>query len=137
MVPETPESFVYMLLDDDDEVVYVGQTRRGIVRPMEHKGSSNFCRVAIIPCEEYKLDVFESVMIEKYHPKNNRHPGRANGSLKTVLNVIMEYLQDGCYSMSDLKSDMKELGIEPSVIDYKVCLMASDVQKIIDYRSVE
>ena len=137
IVPETPESFVYMLLDDDDEVVYVGQTRRGIVRPMEHKGSKEYSKIAILPCERKRLDLMESMLIEKYAPKHNKHHGRANTSLNSARNVIREYTGNESYSLVDLKRDIAALGIEPFVLDLKVSLRASNVQKIIEYRSAE
>lgn len=137
IVPETPKCFVYLLIDENDEVIYVGQTRRGMIRPMEHRGKGWLCRVAIIPCEQKMLDVKESMLIEKYTPKNNKQPGRVNSSMMAARNAIRTNTMNDDYSLNDLKSDIDLLGIQPFVIDLKACLRAKDVEKIINYRNGE
>ena len=58
--------FIYFLLKQK-EVVYVGQTTRGIARPLFHLSSNKvFDEIKIIYCEEKDLNDYECFFIEKY-----------------------------------------------------------------------
>lgn len=65
-----PKCFIYFLLDDENEVLYVGQTTQGMSRIYQHK-DKEFSKVYIILCEEEYLNEVELEYIEKYKPIYN------------------------------------------------------------------
>lgn len=65
------KSGVYFLVDDTDEVVYVGQARNLDTRPFEHK-DKNFSKIFAIPCHRDDLSDSEFKYIVKYLPVYNR-----------------------------------------------------------------
>ena len=71
-MPIIPDIFIYFLLDENNEVVYVGQTTNGLQRPYSHIINKEFNRVIIIPCDINELDEFENKYILKYRPKYNK-----------------------------------------------------------------
>lgn len=77
------EPIIYFLIDTNiygaKEVVYVGQSKRGFKRILEHK-DKKFKYIAILPCDEKDLDVTEKFYIEQYRPKYN----------KSILNTIIK-----------------------------------------------
>lgn len=66
-----PTVFIYYLLKND-EVVYVGQTRQGLLRPFCHIRDKDFDEVKIIECKKEELDSKEAEAISKYTPKYNK-----------------------------------------------------------------
>lgn len=68
-----PLVFVY-LLTLKDEVVYVGQTTKGLSRCYHHIFHSEkvFDNIQVFPCDEVDLDYFESFYIIKYNPIYNK-----------------------------------------------------------------
>ncbi len=66
-----PTTFVYFLLNDINEVLYVGQTTQGMSRVYQHKQNKKWSRVYIIICEEKDLNRTESFYINKYEPIYN------------------------------------------------------------------
>lgn len=71
-IPYVSEVLVYLLVDKDNEVVYVGKTESGLFRPYKHKKDKEFYKVMVIPCEPEKLDETEDYFIMKYKPKYNK-----------------------------------------------------------------
>ena len=69
-----PKVFVYFLVDDNNEVVYIGQTTKGLARVESHYKDKIFSRVYAIVCDEDKLDYIENTNILKYTPKYNKIP---------------------------------------------------------------
>ena len=68
---DIPFVFVYFLLQGD-EVVYVGQTTRGLQRVYQHILTKNFNKIYIIEVDEEELDYQEDFYIDKYKPKYNK-----------------------------------------------------------------
>lgn len=66
-----PKVFVYFLLDKK-EVVYIGQTKKGLTRVYIHQQNKKFDEIYVIPCVDQKdLDYTEGYFILKYRPKYN------------------------------------------------------------------
>lgn len=63
-------SAIYFLLFHN-EVVYVGQTTQGIIRPLSHKDKV-YDSIKILPTDESSLDYAEDFFISKYVPKYNK-----------------------------------------------------------------
>lgn len=66
---------IYMLIKrsentNNDVIVYVGQSKRGIERVFEHK-DKDFDYIKYIPCSRLKLDEKERELIQKWKPKYN------------------------------------------------------------------
>lgn len=64
---------IYFLLDENNIVVYVGQTTRGLERPFSHWYSKSFKRIAyqLFDVDENELNKIELSFIQKYQPKYN------------------------------------------------------------------
>ena len=54
ILPNVQSPIIYFLMDED-EVVYVGQSKIGLSRPYSHK-DKKFTKIAIINCKESELD---------------------------------------------------------------------------------
>lgn len=131
-VPKHGSTFIYYLLKDG-EVVYVGQTRKGLSRPFMHDGEKDFDEVKIIECELHELNVLESIAIEKYQPKQNVAAGALNVSMSCARNRVREITGNTEIYLSDIKKAMKSLGIEPYLVDMTPRIHAADVLKIANY----
>ena len=68
------KSFVYFLKSGDD-IVYVGSTTNGLVRPLSHIGSKDFDGLEILECSPSNVLELESEYIFKIKPLYNKHPG--------------------------------------------------------------
>lgn len=91
---KSSQVFIYFLLDEN-EVVYVGKTTRGISRIYAHK-NKHFNRIFVLPCYEQDLDKLENKYIVKYKPKYNKIPNRKEVySIKQALLELNQlYLND-------------------------------------------
>lgn len=106
------KSFVYFLISEN-EVVYVGQTKDGLHRPLSHK-DKDFDEIQIILFDEEKLDEAEDRFIKKYEPKYNRRKNCAmNFSLESVKREIRRVFNIPDFSLRDLRKILKKLSIEP------------------------
>ncbi|MBD2755925.1 GIY-YIG nuclease family protein [Spirosoma validum] len=66
---------VYYLIDDNDEVTYVGQTKNLYSQLITHRFSGKeFVRYNFFPCEEIDLDRLEQEAISKFRPVHNKPP---------------------------------------------------------------
>ena len=68
---KTNKYLVYLLFRDS-QCVYVGQSKRGIVRVYDHLSDKDFNRITIVECSESELGNTEAMMIAKYKPLLNR-----------------------------------------------------------------
>lgn len=86
-------SGVYFLIDDQDEVVYVGQSVNVFSRIAAHAQTKDFRCVSYIPCSLSQLDALESHYINKFKPKlNARHK---NGDvIAPIHNFDLEATQE-------------------------------------------
>jgi len=67
------QCFVYFLVKND-EIVYVGQTTRGIARIYNHYGQKDFDFYSFIECKEEELNDLEASYIIKFNPIYNGTP---------------------------------------------------------------
>ena len=67
---------VYFLIDINDDIVYVGQSRNLFQRINYHRGDKCFSRVLYVPCEEELLVKVENEYIRKLKPYYNFKPKR-------------------------------------------------------------
>jgi len=66
---------IYYLLDANDEVIYIGQTRNLYSRLIKHRfAGKNFVRYTFFPCEEGDLDRLEQEAIAKFKLATNKAP---------------------------------------------------------------
>ena len=127
-----PETFVYFLTRRG-EVVYVGQTRKGMARPLSHKYDKDFDGIYIMPCEENMLDFVESKYIVKYKPEYNKTLNlEYYYSLLKARNTIRRKSNQPSYSITDLKRDFRRMGIIPEIVDGVLYIKTDDVLKIIN-----
>lgn len=64
--------FVYFLTDEENEVLYVGRTENGLVRPLTHKYDKEFDKIFIKHVDIDWLNILEDYYITKYKPLYNR-----------------------------------------------------------------
>ena len=114
--PNSQNCLIYFLLDGG-AVVYVGQTKQGLTRPFSHNKDKDFDEVKVIDCNADDLDYTEDCYIQKYQPRYNT---RANGvyrwSLERARNFIRAKTGDGSYSKTNLRRDMRKMGIVPECV---------------------
>lgn len=131
-VSSYPETFVYFLTRRG-EVVYVGQTKKGMARPLAHKYDKDFDGIYIMPCDVKMLDFVESEYIVKYKPEYNKTVGSENYySLIKTRNTIRRKCNQQSYTINNLKSDCRDLEIVPVVIDCVAYIKREDVLRIIN-----
>lgn len=128
--------FVYFLLKNN-EVVYVGQTKKGTSRINAHT-NKDFDKVKVIYCKIGELDKLEDFYIKKYNPKYNKQLNFAmNYSLKRAKSHIKEFFDDDTFNLYDLKKLIKKLDIKLILRDCAPYIEYNDLQKIIDYIAEE
>lgn len=124
--------FIYFLLSKS-EVMYVGQTKQGIVRPMSHKDKC-FDEIKIIYCKENELDLLEDLYIKKYKPYYNKAVNYSmNYSLSRTRNKIREHFNDKVFNLTRLKKIIKLLNIQVYSHDITLYISVDDYKRIIDY----
>lgn len=64
------QTCIYFLYDEE-ELVYVGKSTRGICRVYEHVGLKQFTHYAFQYCDEEYMDELEQAYIAIYKPKYN------------------------------------------------------------------
>lgn len=110
-LPKYQDTFVYFLLKDN-EVIYVGQTVSGIIRPLMQK-KKNYDTIKIKYCSKEELDVMENDFIMKYRPKYNKmHNVLAMYSLFKAREVIRQKTGNEKFNIRDLKKIIKKLEIQ-------------------------
>lgn len=104
-IPLRNNALIYFLINDD-EVVYVGQTKNSLSRPFSHR-DKKYNRLEIIECTENELDCLENKYILKYQPKYNT---RINDGYKilTCRNKLRNMLNDYSITIRDVRKCMKE-----------------------------
>lgn len=131
ILPNIQTPIIYFLLDND-EVVYVGQSKAGLSRPYSHKDKV-FTNVAVIYCEESELDRKETDYIRKYNPKYNMSIGYCDFSFGKARDFIRENTQIKDFTIYDLRKLIKKLNIETYEFRDLFYINDKDFEKIIDY----
>lgn len=130
-IQQYQDIFIYFLLKED-VVVYVGQTKRGLVRPLVHK-DKEFDTIKIIYCDSKELDILEDRYITKYQPKYNKTLNHAtNYSLHRSRDKIRR-LFNNKINIPTLRKIINELNIEIYHIYDTSYIKSWDFEKIVDY----
>ena len=131
-IPKYASNLVYFLLKDN-EVVYVGQTAQGIVRPFSHR-DKDFDEIKIIYCEKELLNFYEDMFITKYAPHYNKQSNYAMKlSLQRVKNKIKPLLGGASLTVWQIKRAIKELDIKVITDTYTLRPTVS----VGDYKKIE
>lgn len=126
------ETFIYFLLKDGD-VVYVGQTKAGISRLSAH-GDKDYDEIYVMYCDDSELDCLEDKYITKYRPKYNKQPNYyMNISLKRAKDMAREEFNDKSISLWTIKRAIREIGIQPTLIDSSPYIKRDEYELIIDW----
>jgi hypothetical protein len=130
-IPDFGKTFIYFLLLEN-KVVYVGQTRCGLYRPLSHRDKM-FDTIKIIPCSERDLEILENKYILKYRPIHNKNISIIlNISLQNAKNKINSIF-DTKYNIRQLKNILDTLGINPLLFSNKPYITHDDFISIIKY----
>lgn len=130
-IPKYNNVFIYFLVYQN-KVVYVGQTRQGLIRPLSHKNKL-FDTIKIIYCAENDLDFMEDKYITKYNPIYNKAVNNAtNYSLYRARNKIRE-LFNNKITVPSLKKIIKELHIDTFNMNGTCYIKQWDFEKLIKY----
>ena len=131
---DTPIIFVYFLVYNND-VVYVGQTTRGLARVYTHAYSKKFNKIYVIECDEEELDYLEDHYIFKYKPIYNKRPNfKCNFSLSRIVHELNKQYKSGVFDYKitkpKVKKMIKELKIKPREYDGENYINIEDYQMI-------
>lgn len=129
ILPNVQNPIIYFLLDND-EVVYVGQSKVGLVRPYIHKNKI-FTHVAFINCEECDLDEKETEFIKIYKPKYNKKAGNSDYSLTRTKAVIKNQTNIHNFNLHDLRKLINKFGIKTYIFENSEYMEACDFEKIL------
>ena len=130
-LPQYENTLIYFLLKNG-EVVYVGQTKKGISRPLSHH-DKKFDEIKILYCPENELDYTEDKFIQKYKPVYNHQCNyKERWGLKRVRNHIRQYTGQVNYTVPRLKRVLNELNIVPE----KDCFNGSETISFDEYELV-
>lgn len=128
-IPLEYKSFIYFLIQDGI-VVYVGQTKNGLIRPFSHQ-NKKYNELRIILTDEEKLDLVEDEYILKYMPIYNKKVNTMY-NMKTARDKIREATATEV-TINDIKKVMKELNIKLDIYnEHQICRI-DDIKKIIEY----
>lgn len=132
-IPKVKNCLIYFLLKND-EVVYVGQTKSGLYRPLSHIYSKDFDTIKIIETNEKDLDLLEDEFIKKYKPLYNKQVNYAkNYGLEKVRNNVRSLTNNKNYSLRDLRKLLKKLEIEIVIFNDKETISYDDFTKVKNY----
>lgn len=128
--------FVYFLLKNNI-VVYVGQTKNGLLRPLSHK-DKDYDTIKIIYCKENELDFLEDYYITKYNPiYNQMYNVSMNYGLKRCKIKLNEYFKNNYngkkIGIPLIKKIINKLEIKIYSINGNSYIKTNDYEKILDF----
>lgn len=129
------QTLIYFLLDDNEEVVYVGQTRIGLARPFQHI-EKEYTTIRLMPCDEGELDALEDKYIKKYLPKYNKELNRPmNMSLRKATLSVRELIPT--FNLRKLKKVLALLEIKPFEFNGVLYITKENFERVEEYLYVE
>lgn len=131
ILPNIQNPIIYFLLDND-EVVYVGQSKVGLVRPYIHK-DKDFTHIAFINCKKCELDAKETELIKKYEPKYNKRIGNSDYSFNRAKAVIKAQTNICNFNLCDLKKLIGKFNIKTYEFENYQYISSSDFEKIFSF----
>lgn len=126
-VPYNAKCVVYLLIDND-EVVYVGKTEKGIRRIYQHIDKS-FNKMQFIEVKKDELDFFEDLYIMKYQPKYNKIYSCIRLTLSSAYSK-MGYEYKKKKSFNEFKKILNENNIEIKEFKGKKTILKKDFEFI-------
>lgn len=126
-----PKCFIYFLIQGD-EVVYVGQTKRGLSRVYSHSDKV-YDKIYCITVEESALDKWENYYILKYSPMYNK---KLNTEMMYSISKIKNKLKENSeinVTKTQIKQAIKKLQISPIFVDMSAYIYVDDFYIIEDY----
>lgn len=124
-------NFIYFLLYKND-VVYVGQTTQGVLRPLSHK-DKKYDTIKIKYCDKCQLDVLEDEFIAKYSPKYNKKINQsAFYTFQNAKSKIRNEIKNKSITIFDLKKSIKRLGIPLVELSGKKYISKQNFEKILN-----
>lgn len=130
-VPVINRPIIYFLMDEE-EVVYVGQSKIGLSRPFSHR-DKQYTKLQVLECEEKDLDYLESKYIQKYKPKYNTHVGQFWFSFQRARNTVRKDTELKSFNLTDLRFLIKKMEINTEVFDNLLYLTNNDMRRIISF----
>lgn len=106
--------YIYFLIKNE-EVVYVGQTSKGLCIIYQHLDNKVFDKVYLLKVEDKNdLNKLELFYIFKYKPLYNKSYKVANTmvSLKKVRNYLRDILKDDSLTVVDVRKILKKYDIK-------------------------
>lgn len=106
-----PIPIVYFLVDENREVVYVGQTVNGWSRPYQHK-DKDFDKIYVLPCPKKVVKIYENYYIYKYEPKYNKTiQDCSNYKIFNVREIVRNLKNDESIYIPDIRKMLNDLDI--------------------------
>ncbi len=131
-IPNYGKCFIYFLIKND-EVVYVGQTKKGLIRPLTHR-DKEYDTLKIIYCDETNLDTLEDLYISKYNPIYNKtFNTAANLGLFVARNRIRKINGYETFTIPKLRKIMSFLNIKEKEICGKHYININDFGIVFNY----
>lgn len=126
--PPLPNCMIYFLLQGE-EVVYVGQTTKGIVRPLSHS-DKQFDGIKVLFVDKEDLDETEGYFIAKYKPKYN---SKITGYFRliTARDKIREATGIESFTVCNLRKKCDKLDIDICSLNGLSYINGHDVERII------
>ena len=131
-VDKINKPFIYFLIKKN-EVVYVGQTKVGLQRPLSHT-DKDFDYIMIQYCDKSDLNEIESKYIVKYNPIYNKTYNKEMWySMGRSKNIIRKKLNDYKFNIPQLRNVMEKNNIKSKKIFNSEVLYINDLYKLMSY----
>lgn len=127
-IPNQIKTAVYLLYNDN-EVVYVGQTKSGLKRIMQHNNKI-FNRYSFIECSVDDLDYFEDVYIMKFQPKYNHFYNYSRMSLESCYRKLKYQIQKQI-NLNEFIDFVEKSGIEVLIFKGTKTILKKDFYYIL------
>lgn len=98
-IPANPvgRTFIYALMDDEENILYIGQSKKPVFRIAAHVRKKTFTKYKFFECDPAQVNQIEFALYEKYSPGLNRAPPLDN----TYCNVSLQEVLNRCWYMPD------------------------------------
>ena len=128
-IPGGIQNAIYFLVNND-EVIYVGQTKNGLKRILQH-GDKVFNKYSFIEKPIEELDYWEDYYIMKYQPKYNNSYNHNRLSLNSAYNQLKYYVKS-YINMFEFPEYIEKKGIEIKMFKNVPTITKEDFKYIIE-----